>query len=171
MNVLVAVASKHGSTREIAGVIAEELRALGLDADLREAGEVTSIAGYEAVVLGSAVYMGNWRAEAKAFVSRLADQLATIPVWLFSSGPTGEVSRDTPVDPNGLADLLTATGARGHSTFAGKADPQDLGFGERLIMRLVHTPQGDFRDWDDIRAWARTIGAALVQPQPVGAPG
>jgi menaquinone-dependent protoporphyrinogen oxidase len=171
MKILVAVASKHGSTREIAEAIAEELRTQNLDADLCDVGEVESIAGYDAVILGSAVYMGNWLAEAKAFATRQSGKLATIPVWLFSSGPTGPADQASPADPNGLAELLAATGARGHVIFAGKADPKDLGLGERLIIRLVHAPQGDFRDWDDIREWARTVGTALTQRETVGAQG
>jgi menaquinone-dependent protoporphyrinogen oxidase len=171
MKILVAVASKHGSTREIAGAIAEDLRSQGLDADLRDAGEIESIAGYDALILGSAVYMGKWLADAKTFATRFAGCLGTRPVWLFSSGPTGPTERDSSGKPNGLADLLAATGAREHVVFAGKADPHDLGLGERLIIRLVRAPEGDFRDWDDIRAWARTVGVALTQPQAVRAQG
>src|SRR3954449_8839298 len=87
MNVLVAVASKHGSTREIAEAIAGELRSMGIDADLRGVGDVESIAGYDALILGSALYMGNWLADAKDFANRFAGCLGTRPVWVFSSGP------------------------------------------------------------------------------------
>src|SRR5687768_17499918 len=90
MHILVAVASKHGSTREIAQVIAEELRALGLAADLREAGVVSDLDGYDAAIVGSAVYMGNWLPEARRLLAREGMWPTTIPVWLFSSGPIGD---------------------------------------------------------------------------------
>ena len=90
MNALVAVASRHGSTEGIAEAIAEELRAAGIDTDLREADEVLDLEGYTAVVLGSAVYLGNWLPEARWVVERHRERLATVPVWLFSSGPLGE---------------------------------------------------------------------------------
>jgi menaquinone-dependent protoporphyrinogen oxidase len=171
MKVLVAVASRHGSTREVAGTIAEELRAQGFGADLRDAGAIESLAGYDALILGSAVYLGNWLPEAKDFANRFAGCLGALPVWLFSSGPIGPADRVAPGDPHGLAGLLAATGARGHVIFAGTIDPGHLGPGERLIARLVRAPHGDFRDWDAIRAWARGIGAALGQRQTAGTPG
>jgi len=168
MKILVAVASKHGSTREIAEVLAEELRALGLVDDVREAVEVIDLDGYDAAIVGSAVYMGNWLPEARQLIERYRSRLATIPVWLFSSGPIG-------VDPHagdalhGLTVLLAGTGAREHMLFAGKLDAHHLGLAERLVARLVHTPTGDFRDWVAVRDWARAIGATLGAGQPVGA--
>ena len=59
--VLVAYGSRHGSTAEIAEAIAATLREAGLAVDCRKAGEVDSLDGYDAVVLGSAVYMRRWR--------------------------------------------------------------------------------------------------------------
>jgi menaquinone-dependent protoporphyrinogen oxidase len=57
---------------------------------------------------------------------------------------------------------MRATHARGHRVFVGKLNPGDLGFGERLMAKVVKAPEGDFRDWDAIRAWAREIAAALT---------
>lgn len=90
MTILVAVASKHGSTREIAQVIADELRTAHLAVDLQDAGAVGDIAGYDAVILGSAVYMGSWLPDAHSeLAQRHHAALATLPVWVFSSGPLG----------------------------------------------------------------------------------
>ena len=166
MNALVAVASRHGSTEGIAEAIAEELRGAGIDTDLREADEVLDLEGYTAVVLGSAVYLGNWLPEARRVVERHRARLATVPVWLFSSGPLGEEDPEPPGDPERLADLLQALRPREHQRFVGKLDKRTLGFGERLAARLVHAPEGDFRAWDAIRAWARSIAAALMAPSP-----
>lgn len=161
MRALVTVASKHGSTRDIANAIAEVLRAAGLDADLSDASDVTSIDCYDAVVIGSAVYMGGWLSEAKQLVERFQPQLAARPVWLFSSGPLGDEEPQPDGNPSGLPELIEQTHARGHRIFTGKLDRDSLGIGERLITRMVHAPEGDFRDWDAIRGWARGIATEL----------
>ena len=168
MNILIAVASKHGSTREIAQTIAEELRALGPTVDVREAEVVTDLDGYDAAIVGSAVYVGNWLPEARQLLVREGMWPATIPVWLFSSGPIGDDPHDGD-ELHSLAAMLAGAGAREHVIFAGKLDAQHLGLAERLIARLVHTPTGDFRDWAAVRDWARAIGAALGAGQTTGA--
>src|SRR5919106_1163682 len=89
MDVLVAVASRHNSTREVAQAIADELSRVGLRVDLVAASDVEALEAYDAVVLGSAVYMGDWLPGARRFVTRHRTRLATVPLWLFSSGPLG----------------------------------------------------------------------------------
>lgn len=162
MTALVAVASRHGSTREIAKAIADELRAMGIVTDLREAAAVDQIDGYDAVILGSAVYMGRWMPEAKSFANRHRARLAALPVWLFSSGPLGPEETPASVSPGDLAAMQEATGAREHVVFAGSLDLQTVSLFERLVIKLVHAPYGDFRDWEKVRAWARPIGEALA---------
>ena len=90
MQVLVAYASKYGATAEIAEKIGQVLDQEGLVAEVLPADRVGDLAPYQAVVLGSAVYIGQWRKEAATFLEANAKQLAERPVWLFSSGPTGE---------------------------------------------------------------------------------
>lgn len=174
MKILIAVASKHHSTREIADAIAEELRAAGHLVDVREPDEVDDVAAYEAAVVGSAVYLGNWMPEARRFVEGNGARLSAMPVWLFSSGPivlaSGQIGRDQPTaedNPAHLDALLGATGARDHRVFVGKVDRHELNFAERLAVRAAKAPDGDFRDWEAIRGWARGIAAALAD---VGAP-
>jgi menaquinone-dependent protoporphyrinogen oxidase len=161
MPILVAVASRHGSTLEIARAVAAELQACGMVAEVREAGDVTAVEGYDAVVLGSAVYVGKWLPEARRFVERHQEQLSRLPVWLFSSGPLGAADPQPHGDLPSLPDLLRVTGAREHRTFAGALVGGRLGLGERLIVKVVNAPEGDFRDWGGIRAWAGAIAAAL----------
>jgi menaquinone-dependent protoporphyrinogen oxidase len=161
MKVLVAVASKRGSTREIAGAIAEEIRTAGLDVDLREASDVDEIDSYEAVVLGSAIYMGSWMPEAKWFAEVHRTRLSMIPVWLFSSGPLGEEAPQPMPDIFKLAEPMGEVAVRDHHIFVGKLDPSTLGLAEKLMTKVVGAPYGDFRDWDDIRVWARVIAAEL----------
>ena len=161
MTVLIAVASKHGSTKGIAEAIADEMRSTGIDADVRDIVDVTDVNRYDAVVLGSAVYMGRWMQEAQRFVETHHEAIAAVPVWLFSSGPLGADEPKPVGDPQGIDQIVAATRARGHRTFAGRLESSELGLGERLIVKAVRAPAGDFRDWDAIRGWAREIGEAL----------
>jgi menaquinone-dependent protoporphyrinogen oxidase len=161
MKVLVSAASRHGATAEIARTIGETLTEAGLEAIAIPPDAVTSLDGYDAVVIGSGVYVGHWMDAAKNLVERYAGELASRPVWLFSSGPIGQPP--TPEeDPADLSEIMAATHARGHRLFAGKVDKAILGLGERVILKAVRVPEGDFRPWDDVREWARGIAAELT---------
>jgi menaquinone-dependent protoporphyrinogen oxidase len=164
MNILVANASRHGGTREIAEVLAEELQAAGYAADMRDVAEVKALDVYDAVILGSGVYMGNWLPEARQFVERHRAELARLPLWMFSSGPLGAPDPKPTGDPERISDLLRETPHREHRVFTGRLDKHELGVGERLVTRIVKAPEGDFRDWDAIRAWARKIVGGLEKP-------
>ncbi|HWK26256.1 MAG TPA: flavodoxin domain-containing protein [Solirubrobacter sp.] len=155
-SVLVVYASKHGSTAEIAEAITATLRESGVAADCAEAGDVTSLDGYGAVVLGSAVYMRRWRREARHFLDRHADELAARPLWIFSSGPAGDPAKDNPrwSEPPKVIAKAERLGAREHVVFGGYMPGRA---GENLPPAFR-----DRRDWDEIAAWARTIAAALV---------
>jgi menaquinone-dependent protoporphyrinogen oxidase len=161
MKILVAFASRHGGTSEIATTLAQELRIAGYSVRVRSVDVVTDLAPYEAAIIGSAVYLGNWLPDARRFIEANRQRLTQIPVWLFSSGPLGESNQQPHADPAHLDAMMQATGARGHRIFVGKLDRSDLGPGERLVARIVKAPEGDFRDWDAIRDWAREIAATL----------
>ena len=167
MNLLLAVASRHGSTLEIAEAIARKLRAAGHAVDVRNVAETPTPEGYDAVIIGSAIYMGGWLPAARQFVEHNRAKLAGVPVWLFSSGPLGQDDPQPKGDPAQLAELLQATNARDHHIFVGKLDKRELGVGERLIARMVGAPEGDFRDWAAVQAWAGAIAAALPAPAVV----
>ncbi|HEY5685688.1 MAG TPA: flavodoxin domain-containing protein [Acidimicrobiia bacterium] len=160
MRVLVTAGSKHGATTEMARMIGEVLAGEGADVDLAEPGQVGSIEEYDAVVIGSAVYMGRWLETSREFVDRCADALAARQVWLFSSGPIGDppVPEEDPVD---IAGILDRTGARAHRVFPGKLERSRLSFGEKAVVAAVRTPDGDFRPWDEIREWAEEIAQEL----------
>ncbi len=161
MNIIVVAASKHGSTLEIAQEIGTELRQAGHNVDVFEAKEAPDAANYEAAVIGSAVYAGSWLAEAHTFVANSQAALQTIPVWLFTSGPLGEEEPQPVGDPVQLPELLAQTNARGHQIFVGKLDRDKLNLGEKLIVKVVKAPYGDFRDWEAIRHWAAEIDESL----------
>jgi len=161
MRVLVTAASKHGSTREIAQAIATELSAEGIAAEARDVTDVATLEGYDAVILGSAVYVGKWMNEARDFVARHGEELRHRSVWLFSSGPLGSIPKPTE-DPVDVAPMMEATGAREHRLLVGALERGKLGMGERIIVRAVRAPYGDFRDPATIREWARHVANELA---------
>jgi menaquinone-dependent protoporphyrinogen oxidase len=162
MKVLVATASRHGATDEIATEIARTLSDRGLDAEVVGAGDILRLDGYDAVVLGSAVYMGHWLKPARKFVEIHADQLRVRPTWLFSSGPIEDPPQPQERETGNADEILVATGAREHRVFAGKVDKSQLGLPERAVLRTVGAAEGDYRDWSEIRTWATKIATSLV---------
>jgi menaquinone-dependent protoporphyrinogen oxidase len=160
MRVLVTAASKYGATLEIAQAIGDELTRLGHDVATQPLDDVSTVDGYDAVVVGSAVYAGHWLKTAKAFVETHAGALRGKAVWLFSSGPIGDPPTPTE-DPVDAAALVAATDARAHHVFAGKLDRAHLVFVERAVATALRAPYGDFRQWSEVRGWAAGIAAEL----------
>jgi menaquinone-dependent protoporphyrinogen oxidase len=161
MKVLVTAASRYGATREIAEAIGAALRAQGLEADVLEPEAVADVEDYDAVVIGSALYLGHWLTPALNLLSRSAAGLGRRPVWLFSSGPVGDPSRDLvkkmDVDPAELPWIQEITDAEEHRLFAGKLDKRNLSRPQRTAMAVVRGLEGDFRDWGEIERWASGI--------------
>ena len=154
MTVLVTYASKHGSTQGIAEAIGDRLRERGLDAEVRPVREVKDLERYT-VVLGSAVYLGAWLKEARAFLDRNEGSLRRMPLWLFSSGPTAD-------DPMDLAVSVKTRRARRPRpprppSVPAALGPKRLNLLERGAIKAAKSPIGDFRDWSDIERWADSI--------------
>lgn len=156
MKVLVTAASRHGATAEIAQAIGGVLSSAGIEADIRSPEEVTTVADYDGVVLGSGVYAGRRLAAAKDLVERESAALSAKPVWLFSSGPLGNPAKPDEEPPD-VAHLRECTRAIDHRIFPGKLDRRRLGFGEKTIVAVVHAPDGDFRPWGAVIEWASSI--------------
>jgi menaquinone-dependent protoporphyrinogen oxidase len=167
--VLVVVASRHGSTTEIARAVAARLIAptgnasTALSAVVVPASQRPDPSPFDAVVLGSAVYTGRWLEDAREYASHHATALRARQVWLFSSGPIGQPPFP-PDEPYDAAPLAAITGAREHRVFPGRLDPGLLSFGERAMVTAMRAPVGDFRDWAAVTAWAGDIAATLVAP-------
>lgn len=164
--ILVAHASKNGSTTELAEAVASALCEEGLDVDVRPAAEVRSLDGYGAVVLGSAVYMGRWRRPAARLLRRRRRQLAERDVWLFSSGPVGEVdTADAGADrwtrPPRITRLAAAVGAHEHAVFGGAVVEGRGGPLYRKMAEETPAEARDLRDWDAVAAWAKGVAATL----------
>jgi len=159
--VLVTAASKHGATLEIAEKIGQVIAEEGVSVTVESIECVTGVDTYDAVVVGSAVYVGHWLEPARAFVEQHAEALRARPTWLFSSGPVGDPPRPADHDAVRVEDLIAASGARGHRLFGGRIDKHRLGFAERAVLVAVRAQEGDYRDWDEIAGWAREIAHAM----------
>jgi menaquinone-dependent protoporphyrinogen oxidase len=171
--VLVAYATKYGATADIAERIGQVLHEAGLPAQVLPAHRVGDTGAYDAVVLGSAVYIGRWRKEAAKFLKANAKDLAQKPVWLFSSGPTGE---GDPVEltqgwkfPGALQELADEVQPRDVVLFHGSVDVDKMSFIEKWMIKNVKSPTGDFRDWDAISDWAADIATQLQGTDPAPA--
>ncbi len=146
MRVLVTAATEYGATGEIAQAIAEVLGDRRLEVRVFSPEQVEGVDGYDAVVVGSAVYAGHWLKPARELIERHAAAVAPLPVWLFSSGPVGNPPKPEE-DPVDVAELMAATGAREHRVFTGKLVRRQLSFPDRAIVAALRVPEGDFRDW------------------------
>ena len=165
-NVLVTYASKYGATKEIAERIGEVLRQAGLPTDVYLVNGIRDLNPYKAVILGSAVYVGKWHKEAVEFLQTHEKILADRPVWLFSSGPTGEGDPVELVEgkrlPPDLQPAVNRIQPRDIAVIHGYINPDKINFIEKwAIKSLVKKPFGDFRDWDAITSWATSIADAL----------
>jgi menaquinone-dependent protoporphyrinogen oxidase len=165
--VLVAYATKYGATAEIAEKIGQVLRQAGLPTDVLPVDGVGDLGAYEAVVLGSAVYIGQWRKDAVRFLKANETVLAGKLVWLFSSGPTGE---GDPVElaqgwqfPGKLQPIADRIEPHDIAIFHGAVDVGKLNLIEKWMLNNVRAPIGDFRDWEAITSWARATAAALKE--------
>ena len=165
--VLVAYATKYGATAEIAEKIGDVLRQAGLPTDVLPVDLVSDLSTYKAVVLGSAVYIGQWRKEAVKFLKANETILAERPVWLFSSGPIGE---GDPVElaqgwqfPGKLQPIADRIGPHDIAVFHGAVDVNKLNFIEKWMLKNVKAPLGDFRDWEAITSWATVIADVLKE--------
>jgi menaquinone-dependent protoporphyrinogen oxidase len=163
--ILIAYATKYGATAEIAEKIGQVLRQAGLRADVLPTDRVGDVTPYKAVVLGSAVYVGQWQKEAATFLAANEKTLAERPVWLFSSGPTGKGDPAQLMKgwrfPEALQPIADRIQARDIAFFHGVLDMKKLSLAEKLIVKGIKAPVGDFRDWDAITSWAAAIANAL----------
>lgn len=164
--VLVAYATKYGSTAEIAERIGQTLRRAGLEVDVAEITPTLNPMPYTAVVVGSAVYTGVWLKPAVEFLQGFSEALSRRPVWLFSSGPTGEGDPVTLLKgwrvPEGQRRLIERIQPRDVAVFHGNINPDRLNLTEKMLINVIKAPTGDFRNWAAIEAWAGGIAAALA---------
>lgn len=164
MRVLVTWGSKLGGTEGIARIVAEALRDARIDVELRVAGDVDAVHGFDAVIVGGGLYANRWHRDARRFVARHAAELRRVPVWMFSSGPLDDSAARAPIPPvTQVAVLMERVGAIGHATFGGRLAPDAKGFPARAMAKKL---AGDWRDPERIRAWAAELAAQLPSASP-----
>ncbi|EXJ56697.1 hypothetical protein A1O7_07041 [Cladophialophora yegresii CBS 114405] len=170
MPILIAYATSHGSTREIADRIASRLHANGLAVDCRPVDHVFSVENYSAVILGSAVHGSRWLLDAQKFLDVEAMGLQMKPTWAFSVGmaPTVRGSkwvRDRAVrrESQDIKETISrkVPKVRDHHLFAGKADGLAMSGPMRCLWSCMGGRFGDYRDWNEIDEWADVIAKEL----------
>jgi menaquinone-dependent protoporphyrinogen oxidase len=160
-SVLVAFATKHGSTLQVARDVAATLRKHGFGVDVRPAGDVTALTGYDAVVLGGALYTGRLHKDARRFLKRHRAALETLPFAIFALGPR---TLDEPDIADSRSQLDRALAAVPEldpvsvAIFGGVLDPAKLSFPFNRLEAV------DARDWRAIHAWAAELAVELGAP-------
>jgi len=168
VKILVAHSSKRGATAGIAEAIASTLRGEGIEVECKDAQEVAELDPYDAVVLGSAVYVKRWRGEARHFLRKHRKALSRMPFWVFSSGPVGDPDEDQPewVEPPEVIEVAERLGVRDHVIFGGCLPANPRGPIERAIVASTPPEHRDRRDWVEIREWAMLVAAQLRAVAP-----
>ena len=161
--ILVCYATRYGSTAEIANVIGKELAQSGFLVDVASVLEIEDIGQYDALVIGSPLYMGKWLVEARDFVQRFKQPLSRRNVSVFSVGYTLKdmIKENIQSAEEALDIVRLSINPSNTAFFAGMVDPDRMSAPDKAITRMGGVKAGDFRDWDKIREWARSLGEQL----------
>jgi menaquinone-dependent protoporphyrinogen oxidase len=160
MKVLVAYGSKRGGTAGIAEMLGGDLVAEGMDVDVRSASDVKKVDGYDAVIVGGALYAMRWNKKSRRFVKHHKAALREKPVWFFSSGPLDESATDHEIpETHQVHKLMERVHARGHVTFGGALSPDAKGF---PASAMAKKNAGDWRDPEQIRAFAHEVAEEMA---------
>ncbi|MDK2890076.1 MAG: menaquinone-dependent protoporphyrinogen oxidase [Methanoculleus sp.] len=157
--ILVAYATRYGSTAEVAEAIGDELRKSDVEVDVRPVNEVRDLSLYRAAVIGSPIYMGKWLPEPQVFIEKNQQYLRSIPVAYFAVGLTvadggGEILRKAEASMDQVRMLVNPVDV---GVFPGKLVSGNLSFTDRTIIKLIRAKTGDFRDWEAVRSWAKAV--------------
>jgi len=165
--ILVAYASKYGSTGGIAETIGKELCREGATVDILQVKNAIDVNSYQGVIIGSAVYMGKWLPDATDFVKTNCEMLQRVPVAYFMAcmtlhNPTEENRRTVLAYLNPVLKAIPDVKPVKIGTFAGALDYNNLSWLNKKILKSKGTPEGDFRDWKAIHAWAKGSAGVFI---------
>jgi menaquinone-dependent protoporphyrinogen oxidase len=167
--ILVTYASKAGSTMEAAERIAKNLGSQNLTVDIQPVGKVTDLMQYQAVVLGSAIRAGNLLPEVKAFVEKHQAQLSQkyFGIFIVCLTMKDKTEENYKTVSAYLEPVRSQIKPDKEGIFAGVMNSSKLGFLERMLMKAMKAPEGDYRNWEAIDAWTEELGQeinASLQP-------
>ena len=162
-HILIVYATRAGSTVEVAQVIGEVLGGRGFEVQIKSVKENPAVDGYQAVIIGSAIRMGNWLPEVVDFLRKNQPKLSQIPTAIFTCHRlnTGEDAASRAAREAYSAPIRQIVSPQAEAFFSGTLDHAKLNFVDRMLAQAVEkstlTPAGDFRDWSRIRSWAQTV--------------
>lgn len=160
MKLLVTYGSKLGGTQGLAEMVGDALRRHGCDVDVEPAARVASLDGYDAVIVGGALYAGRWHRDAARFVRRHRRRLRELPVWLFSSGPLDDSAEKRDIAPTAqVRRLMARIDADGHQTFGGRLEREARGF---VARSMAKKQSGDWRNLAHVTRWTTEIVGHLT---------
>jgi menaquinone-dependent protoporphyrinogen oxidase len=160
MRVLITYGSSRGGTEGLARMVADGLRDCGLDVEVLQPKQARDISGYDAVVVGGALYAFRWHRAARRFVRKHTTALRQRPTYFFSSGPLDGSAASKEIAPvRGVKSLMARTGARDHATFGGRLSPDAKGFPASAMAKKL---SGDWRDPAQVRTWALKVAQDLM---------
>ena len=161
--ILVAYATRNGSTAEIAQAIGRELTNTGFIVDVAEIKTVSDLASYNAIVIGGPLYMGSIDGAVGKFVGKNRVQLLKRPIAAFAVGlaPKNPDPAAVEMAMSALKKSLEPVIPVAQVLFAGKLDPAKVNFVMRKFLEMAKIPAGDFRDWEEIATWARELPRML----------
>ena len=155
MRILVTFGSSRGGTEGLAQMVGDSLREQGVTVDVLPPRAVKHLDGYDAVVVGGALYAFRWHRDARGFVRRHLRELRGLPTFFFSSGPLDNSAVERVIPPvKGVEALMLEVGARGHRTFGGRLTPDARGF---IARKMAVKHAGDWRDVDQVRDWTKGL--------------
>lgn len=161
--VLVCYATRYGSTADIAREIGEELKNSGFLVDVNNILEIEDIGPYDAIVIGSPLYMGKWLVEARDFVQRFKHLLNQRTVFVFTAGYSLKdlVRENIKSAEEALDTIRLDINPSDAAFFAGMVNPDIMSVQDAAITRMGRVDAGDFRDWSKIREWATKLAEEL----------
>ncbi len=163
--ILVTYASRYGGTKQIATYLAKVLELEGYKTQLKHVDDVVSISLYDFLVVGSGLYLGQWLEDAAEFLDSFSMNLGEKPVWLFSAGPSEELSqlKDSPV-PSNLQPLLSYFSIKDAALFNTQVNAKELSFDDYLLLQRMQSLSLDASSWQKVKTWGLSIAQVIANP-------